>query len=270
MNTPLVSVVVRTKDRPGLLREALGSIAKQSYPTREAVVVNDGGVDITDVIEHVRRAGLSITAIRHESSLGRTRAANRGLTGARGDWITFLDDDDVYTEEGLTTLMEEALRRPGDVVYGTVEHRFFLPDGRPDPSRPGQRFGRSFSRQLLLMQNYIPFNALCIPRDVAERAGELNESLDVFEDWEYLVRLSRHGAFHHVPETVALYRCFGESTLAGSRFSPEETARAEARLLASWWHEVTPEAVPVFRQHIVELTGHRIRTERAFTGGDDG
>src|SRR3954466_4005184 len=86
-----ISVVVRTKDRPALLAEAIASIRATGYPA-EIVVVNDGGakVDVDDV-----------TLIEHETSRGRSEAANAGVRAAKNDFVTFLDDDDLYYSEHL-------------------------------------------------------------------------------------------------------------------------------------------------------------------------
>ncbi|MBU0735941.1 MAG: PIG-L family deacetylase, partial [Proteobacteria bacterium] len=75
---PLVSVIVRTKDRPKLLANALRSIAEQSYANLEIVVVNDGGQDVKDVATALA-GGIPVTYIAHEKSKGRSAAANSGL-----------------------------------------------------------------------------------------------------------------------------------------------------------------------------------------------
>src|SRR5436305_6448641 len=81
-----ISVIVRTKDRPALLREAVASIRATSYPC-EIVVVNDGGAPVTHLD--------GVKLIEHELSLGRSEAMNDGVRAASHPHIAFLDDDDL-------------------------------------------------------------------------------------------------------------------------------------------------------------------------------
>lgn len=114
---PLVSVIVRTKDRPHMLEQALQSIAQQTYPFIEIVVVNDGGCDVNGVTAVVERCVSALKLEQLPKSVGRTAAANRGLELASGDYICFLDDDDYWLPnhlEGLVSLLEE---ESATVVY---------------------------------------------------------------------------------------------------------------------------------------------------------
>src|SRR5512135_2804388 len=93
-HTPLVSIIVRTKDRPKLLEHALESIAAQTYRPIEVVLVNDGGCDLD--IEKLRSilGDVSLKYVRLENNAGRAHAGNVGIEHAQGDYIGFLDDDD--------------------------------------------------------------------------------------------------------------------------------------------------------------------------------
>ena len=93
-----ISVIVRTKDRPALLREAIDSIRATRYPC-EIVVVNDGGapVEVTAQIEDIK-------LVHHEQSRGRAEAGNAGVRAASNSFIAFLADDDLFYAEHLSTL----------------------------------------------------------------------------------------------------------------------------------------------------------------------
>src|SRR5260370_17795252 len=95
-----VSVVVRTKDRPALLHQAVDSIRASRYPA-EIVVVNDGGK--SPEIRDVRLVNLA-------QSAGRSEAMNRGVRAAKAAFLAFLDDDDPYYPEHLSPLTPPALR----------------------------------------------------------------------------------------------------------------------------------------------------------------
>ncbi len=105
---PKVSVIVRTRDRPALLAEALASLAEGEYRRAEVVLVNDGGAPPA-VPE-----GFPLPVVRVDlaENRGRAGAAQAGIAAASGDFVSFLDDDDLAAPEHLATLAELA-RAPG-------------------------------------------------------------------------------------------------------------------------------------------------------------
>ena len=131
---PLVSVIVRTKDRPALLANALRSIAEQTYSNLEIVVVNDGGQDVKDVITALS-GEIPVTYINHEKSKGGAVAANSGLKAARGLYLNFLDDDDILYPGHVETLVSYLVDARDKVAYSSVLNVCF--EGRPQ--RPGPR-----------------------------------------------------------------------------------------------------------------------------------
>ncbi|MGH7966210.1 MAG: PIG-L family deacetylase, partial [Candidatus Binatia bacterium] len=114
--SPLVSIIIRTQDRLPLLREALASVAQQTYPRLEIVIVNDGGADVGPVIDDFR-SSLDIQLCTHNRPSGRAAAANTGLQTARGDLINFLDDDDRLYPHHVERLVLFLQRTGGRLVY---------------------------------------------------------------------------------------------------------------------------------------------------------
>ena len=100
-----VSIIVRTKDRPQLLKRALQSIASQTYRPIEVVLVNDGGCDL-DIPEIRTLLGdVSLNYQRLEKNTGRAHAGNVGIENVTGDYVGFLDDDDEFCPEHVETLI---------------------------------------------------------------------------------------------------------------------------------------------------------------------
>jgi GT2 family glycosyltransferase len=104
MPRPLVSVIVRTRNRRELLPQALASVQAQTWRPLELVVVNDGGVPVADLLPPAGDE-FSVVGIDLERCGGRSNAANRGLDAARGDWLIFLDDDDWFDADHIETLV---------------------------------------------------------------------------------------------------------------------------------------------------------------------
>ncbi len=206
---PLVSVVVRTRNRPHLLSNAIRSIAQQTYANLEIVVVNDGGEDVRHLAEEL--AGeIPVVYVCHERSLGRAGAANAGIMAAHGTYVNFLDDDDILLPEHVEKLVNRALAGNHRIVYSSVLNVHY--DGPPE--NPGRRtkeeivYNQAFNPDLLLFENYIPLMSVLLHRDVLSEVELFSQELDLFEDWDFWVRLSRKFDFHHVDEVTAEYRFY--------------------------------------------------------------
>jgi LmbE family N-acetylglucosaminyl deacetylase/GT2 family glycosyltransferase len=219
-----VSVVIRTKDRPSLLREAIDSVRKTGYPA-EIVVVNDGGArpDVEGVL-----------LVEHETSRGRAEAANAGVRAAAHPLLAFLDDDDLFYPEHLQTLTTAA---------GTA-HAAWYSDAVSAFLRPGaggayevhsrmRLFAQDYDRELLLIDNYIPLPALLFRRETFLDLGGFDPRFDLFEDWDLLIRLSRRGDFLRVPRVTCEIRHFegGSSVVLAA---PVGSERYRAAKLAVW------------------------------------
>jgi len=215
-NFLLVSVIVRTKDRAELLREALESLATQSYPYIEAVVVNDGGVDVWPIVEEFADRLYRIKYIAHEKNRGRAAAANTGLHAAEGEWVGLLDDDDLLLPKAVETLIWHG--KAASAVYGQVEIVCPQPDG------PGEIIavvGQPFSRESLFVNNYIPTCGFIFKRHLALKIGGFDEKFSLLEDWDFIYRLAQETDFLFIPQKVALYRIFGRGFIADRDFRKE-------------------------------------------------
>ena len=187
-----ISVVVRTKDRPALLAEAVASIRATGYPA-EIVVVNDGGA--ATKID-------GVTLVEHDASRGRSEAANAGVKAARNAYVAFLDDDDLYYSEHLATLANAARGSNATAWYSDAVSAFI--DGAE--RKPMRMYGRDFDRELLLVDNYIPLPTLLLRRSDFLDLGGFDTDFDLFEDWDFLIRLSQRGEFVHLPRITCEIR----------------------------------------------------------------
>lgn len=220
-----ITVVVRTKDRPALLREALDSIRATGYPA-EIVVVNDGGEK-----PEVGDARL----IHHDRSRGRSEAMNSGVRAAKSSFVAFLDDDDLYYPEHLATLTTAARATEKTAWYSDAVSAFVRigPAGTRETHSRMRIFGEDFDPQQLLLDNYIPLPTLLVSRDTFLDVGGFDPAFDLFEDWDFLIRLSQRGAFAHVRRITCEIRHIegsGSITLE----SPEGSARFREAKLAVW------------------------------------
>lgn len=208
MSDPVVSIIVRTYNRPERLRECLDCLADQTYRDFEAVVVNDAGCDVYSIIESLN-GRLRCTYVRNEANRGRTAALNIGIANARGRYIGILDDDDVVYPDHLQTLVPVALERHLPVVYSDVKNVTFDRDPETSEWRRVHEqlvYSFDFERNNFLLSNYVPVNCLLIRRDCFDEVGTFDESLTVFEDWDFLIRLSQTYDFVHIAKITGEYR----------------------------------------------------------------
>jgi LmbE family N-acetylglucosaminyl deacetylase len=206
---PKISVVVRTRDRPALLAEALASLAASEYRSAEVVLVNDGGMPPSVPPE------LTLPVVRVElgENQGRAGAAEAGIAAATGDYVTFLDDDDLAAPEHLATLAGLVAETGVRVAYTDAAVGVYELD--PDDPLHGWScrerrlpYSHDFDPDLLLVDNYIPFNTVLMERRLLAEVGGLDRGLPFFEDWDLLIRLSARTPFHHLARVTCEYRHF--------------------------------------------------------------
>ncbi|HEX6207479.1 MAG TPA: glycosyltransferase family 2 protein, partial [Actinomycetota bacterium] len=109
--TPEISAIVPTHNRAGLLTTTLRTVLWQRDVSLEVVVVDDGSSDATaDLVEGL--GDPRVRLVRHDAPRGVSTARNRGASEARGDWLAFCDDDDLWAPDKLARQLAAA--RDGD------------------------------------------------------------------------------------------------------------------------------------------------------------
>ncbi|HEX4965872.1 MAG TPA: PIG-L family deacetylase [Thermoanaerobaculia bacterium] len=252
---PRISVVVRTRNRPELLAEALESLAAGDYRRAEVVLVNDGGAP-PSVPEGYP---LSVVRVDLAQTQGRAAAAQAGVTAATGEYVAFLDDDDLATPEHLATLAGLVSAAGVRVAYTDAAVAVYeLAAGGWVCRERRLPYSRDFDPDVLRLDNYIPFNTLLIERRLFAKAGPFDTSLPFFEDWDFLIRLSALTPFHHRAQVTCEYRhfrggghhVFGERPRERSDFL-EVKARVLAKHAAKLGPDVLARAVDTLRAELV-------------------
>jgi GT2 family glycosyltransferase len=204
--TPLVSVIIPTCDRPDYLDRALHSLEIQTRTDFEAVVVNDGETPVRAVLDKYAKT-LRLTAVEHERKRsGLSAARNSGLEASQGKFITFLDDDDYFFESHVEVLSEALTISRGRMVYAdallaeqrdfgsgyeTVSRRLPLSE-EPDPAA-------------LAVRNLLPVLCAMIDRSALGVVGNFAPYLRGHEDWDLWQRMIRFFPFRHLPVITGEY-----------------------------------------------------------------
>jgi GT2 family glycosyltransferase/tRNA A37 methylthiotransferase MiaB/Flp pilus assembly protein TadD len=199
---PLVSVIVPTYNRPDMLVATLQSILNQTYTNQEIIVVNDCGVDVADIVGWLNQQG-NITYVKHDRNRGLAAARNTGLKLARGKYIAYLDDDDLFYPDHLETLVTFLETSDYRIAY-TDAHRAhqekqlgrYVTTGRDLP------YSHDFNADHLIVANQFPVLCLMHEKSCLEQAGYFDESLTTHEDWDLWIRLSLHYPFFHIKKVT--------------------------------------------------------------------
>ncbi len=215
---PLFSVVVPVY-RPPLreLRECVASVLDQSYCNLELVLVDDGGGDpaISGFLQACEARDPRVRSVVLDENLGISGATDAALALATGEYVAFVDHDDLLVGDALALAAARIAADPAvDFVYGdedkvTEGGRLVEPSFRPDPSL-----------DLLLSYNYMS-HPIAVRRTLIAEVGGMRPGFDGAQDHDLALRLADAGArFTHVPEVVYHWRATARSTAGTAAAKP--------------------------------------------------
>ena len=213
MSTPQVSVVIPTRDRPSLLaRHALPSALGQAGVDVEVIVVDDGSVDAAaDRVEGLREERVRL--LRHGRPRGRGAARNAGIDAARGEWIAFLDDDDLWAPDKLRVQLATAARADWSYARGIVVDESLTPIDTLVPPEPHALADALRHGNVLVGGG----SAVVVRRAVLDEVGTFDESLALGQDWDLWLRLASRPAVASQETLVATLEHGGRSALQSRR-----------------------------------------------------
>lgn len=230
---PRVSIIIRSMGRPELQR-ALQSLARQDYPALEVIVVDATGGRHPPLPELAWRSGHTLHLVDSDSPLNRPRAANRGLDALTGDWFGFLDDDDCYDPDHVSTLMAAAVDGDHLVVYGLT--RLIGADGEVRGVT-----GLPFNRAIMAHGPLHTFPAALVSRRALARGCRFDEAMEISEDRDFFAQIAAFSDFRHVAAATFNYHVEAgtSGTGQGANRDPLRHRRFEQRLRAKWAGEDT-------------------------------
>jgi glycosyltransferase involved in cell wall biosynthesis len=198
-----VSVVIPAFNAERTLAATLRSVQRQTRPRVEVIVVDDGSTDRT-----VRLAEQWGARVLSKPNSGQADARNLGIEHAQGDWVTFLDADDLLAASYLQEM--EKLAGTGAALLHTDAYLFSgrrVFRGMAAPDRPWAP--RLEPRALfveLAARNFV-FVATTVRRDALQRVGGFDGRINGVEDWEMWLRLAAHGyGSARTPVPLGMYR----------------------------------------------------------------
>ncbi len=215
---PLVSIIIPSYNAEKYVREAVDSALAQTHKGTEVVVVDDGSTDNTrEVLRPYTEAG-RIKYV-HQANKGLAGARNAGIESSSGDYVAFLDADDIFlpdkVEEQVGAL--EANKDYG-VCYSDLLH--FDNSGKLYHHRYKYPSGEIF--EPLLHKQFINPLTVMARREIFEKYGYFDESLRRSEDWDMWLRLAHAGVkFYFLDKPLAKYRIQNNDNLSATGSEPE-------------------------------------------------
>jgi len=227
----LVSVLIRSMDREYLF-EALDSIAAQTWPHIEVVVVS--AVPGHQTLP--RRCGPhELRLVETELPLQRAAAANVALREAKGEFLIFLDDDDWFMPSHIARLVQ-ALERQPMVMAAYTGVALVNEDGKPS----GQILDLPFDFVRQRAGNLTPIHSVMFKSKILAQGAVFDEALELYEDWDFWLRLAQLTVFIHLPGISAAYRIHDSS---GVHREIDLPTGGLQKVQENWRHKgfVTPE-----------------------------
>ncbi|WP_175534550.1 glycosyltransferase [Thiocapsa roseopersicina] len=257
---PLVSVVIRSANRPELA-DALDSIATQTYRHIEVILVDVEGQGT--LMPEPWCGQFPLRTASTGAHLGRGAAANVGIMAATGHYVVFLDDDDWFLPDHVACLVA-ALQRSNTarVAYCGIECRRRNEAGDWEVVHV---FNEPHDATRLLIENYLPIHAVLFERSLVDDELRFEETLNVYEDWDFWVQLSTRSNFVHVDRITAVYRIASTSGF-GVRTTDPELQSSLATFFARWrarWSIEQVIAIAGYTKHQVARARDDSRQYRA-------
>jgi glycosyltransferase involved in cell wall biosynthesis len=220
---PLFSVIIPTFNRVEKVSKAIQSVLNQSYTNYEILVMDDGSCDNTrSVVEKYND-----NRIKYEwapNSGGPANPRNRGLKIASGDWVAFLDADDVWYKSRLLKTVEDIRRLPNVVVFCHDEILYDVTKNRKTLLKHGP-YQNNFYQTLLINGNRLSTSATTIRKDfLLDHGLKFNEDpkYSIIEDYDLWLELARHNAQFYFNNT-ALGEYIVEQDNISSNFKKSRT-----------------------------------------------
>ena len=210
-NLPKVSVITRTHGQAQKhLENAILSVLNQTYKNIEHIIVEDRTDFGKDIVDRVAaKYGNRISYVKSDG-VGRSHCGNYGASQATGDYLCWLDNDDVFYADHIETLVRGLNKTDNavcsyslawdalsDTNNGRIEEtKFLLPALHNQP----------YDKQRLLTENFIPIQAIIFKKSLFDLYGGFEESFSQLEDWNLWTRYAQVGPFAYTPKVTSFYR----------------------------------------------------------------
>ena len=216
----MVSIVLPTYNRSKYIRESIDSIMAQTFHDWELIVIDDCSSDETySIVKEYAKSDGRISILRNDKHIKLPASLNRGFAVAKGEYLTWTSDDNIYKPKALERLVQSFDREEIGLVFSAMDII----------NANGKIIGCSKKNKLedLHFRNIIG-GSFMYTRRAFQLVGEYDTNMLLVEDFDYWIRIARHFALKYVDESLYLYRIHEESLSETMRI---QVLRAKVKLL---------------------------------------
>ncbi|HMJ08789.1 MAG TPA: glycosyltransferase [Pyrinomonadaceae bacterium] len=209
MNTPKVSVIIPNYNYDKYISKAIDSVLAQTYTNIEIIVVDDGSID--NSLSVLEKYGDQITVLKQQNQ-GVSPARNAGVAHSSGEYLAFLDADDIWLPEKLERQMERFLGSP-EVGLVHCSMTFIDGDGNPSGNATNGIEGR-VAEKILLFEGVGIIGAGStglVSRKAFDEVGGFDPMQTTAADWDFSYQVATKYEIAFVPDELVLYRKHGSN-----------------------------------------------------------
>jgi len=198
-----VSVVIPVYNRTSSLKDAVESVFLQKYPDIEIIVVDDGSDE--NVKKCLKPYMARIKYIRMENNRGVSSARNLGIDRARGDYIAFLDSDDLWLPEKLEEQIEFMKKEKTKVCH--TDEFWYKKDRFVNQGVRHEKYGGWIFPLILDICRISP-SSVIMHKTVLEKSGKFDKSLFTCEDYDLWLRIASTFKISYLPNKLVVKRAY--------------------------------------------------------------
>ena len=251
LNSPLVSILIRSTDRK-TLQQTLNSVAQQSYEAIEVRVVA-ATTQHTDLPDCIGQFPLHFEST--PTALSRTQAANKALDSAKGQYALFLDDDDWIGPLHVERLVHALQGQEAFKAAYSQAHLVDV-DGQDMGRAP---MGQPYEKLHLLCFNLFVLHTVLFEVGLRQQGCRFDEALNIYEDWDFWLQVSKHTDFFFVKEPSAYYRIHDSS---GVHQETAFTGKASQQVYEKWRKLWTADEVSQLMQRNWKLAVNNLELQK--------
>lgn len=209
----LVSIIVPVYNSGSTLKETIDSVLTQTFTNWELILVNDGSIDNSlEVINNYNDTRIQVFT---QNNQGVSVARNFGISKAKGNFVAFLDSDDLWSKDKLKKSIRAINSDNYAMVYSDIKIFYkHIDDSESYKYREPIEEKDDYLR--LLIYDYIPTLTVIIRKTTLEHVGLFDINLNGTEDWDLWIRITKLNKIKYIPEPLSYYR-YSEQGLSKDR-----------------------------------------------------
>ncbi len=232
-SSPYFSIVIPTFNSADFLKRAISSVFAQSFKDFEIIVIDNSSKDHTnEVLESFNHPSLKMITVNNFGVIAYSR--NIGIEHSNGQWIAFLDSDDVWGPEKLEKVRK--IIEFKDNIIAVCHDEWHVNNGKRIKRLRYGPAGEDLYKRLLFMGNCLSTSAVSLRKDVALKTGGFSEKKEYItvEDYEYWIRLSNEGIIFFIEDVLGEWHTHGNNYSSNAKIHADALIAVKEDHLNQW------------------------------------